>query len=185
MSDAYATARSGEWDKIAIRYGYTQFPPSANEHASLDAILNEARDKGIVLISDRDARAASGAHPLAHLWDSGANAVDELNRIMQVRAKALEGFSEQKIRFGVPMSSLEEVLAPVYLFHRYQLEAASKLVGGLNYTYAVRGDGAIVADIVPASEQRRALDAILKAIEPAALTVPERTGKLLPPHPPG
>ena len=183
LSDAYATG-IGEWDKIAIRYGYTQFAPSANEHASLDAILNEARDKGIVLISDRDARAASGAHPLAHLWDSGANAVDELNRIMQVRAKALEGFSEQKIRFDVPMSSLEEVLVPVYLFHRYQLEAASKLVGGLNYTYAVRGDGATVADIVPAAEQRRALDAILKTIDPSALTVPERILKLLPPHPP-
>ena len=184
LGDAYATG-IGEWDQIAIRYGYTQFAPGANEHASLDAILNEARDKGIVFISDRDARAASGAHPLAHLWDSGANAVDELNRIMKVRAKALEGFSEQKIRFGVPMSSLEEVLAPVYLFHRYQLEAASKLVGGLNYTYAVRGDGAPIADIVPAAEQRRALDAILKTIEPSALTVPERILKLLPPHPPG
>jgi hypothetical protein len=189
LSDAYATG-IGEWDKIAIRYGYTQFAPaansanSANEHASLDAILNEARDKGIVFISDRDARAASGAHPLAHLWDSGANAVDELNRIMQVRARALESFSEQKIRFGVPMSSLEEVLAPVYLFHRYQLEAASKLVGGLNYTYAVRGDGATVADILPAAEQRRALDAILKTLDPSALTVPERILKLLPPHPP-
>ncbi len=184
LGDAYATG-IGEWDHIAIRYGYTQFAPGANEHASLDAILNEARDKGIVFISDRDARAASGAHPLAHLWDSGANAVDELNRIMKVRAKALEGFSAQKIRFGVPMSSLEEVLAPVYLFHRYQLEAASKLVGGLNYTYAVRGDGAPIADIVPAAEQRRALDAILKTIEPSALTVPERILKLLPPHPPG
>jgi hypothetical protein len=189
LSDAYATG-IGEWDKIAIRYGYTQFAPaansanSANEHASLDAILNEARDKGIVFISDRDARAASGAHPLAHLWDSGANAVDELNRIMQVRARALESFSEQKIRFGVPMSSLEEVLAPVYLFHRYQLEAASKLVGGLNYTYAVRGDGATIADILPAAEQRRALDAILKTLDPSALTVPERILKLLPPHPP-
>jgi hypothetical protein len=183
LSDAYATG-IGEWDKIAIRYGYTQFAQGVDEHASLDAILNEAHDKGIVFISDRDARAAGGAHPLAHLWDSGSNAVDELNRIMQVRAKALDGFSEQKIRFGVPMSSLEEVLAPVYLFHRYQLEAASKIVGGLNYTYAVRGDAATVTDIVPAAEQRRALDAILKTLEPSALTVPERILKLLPPHPP-
>jgi hypothetical protein len=176
LSDAYATG-IGDWDKIAIRYGYSQ-------QANLNAILDEARDKGIVFISDRDARSPAGAHPLAHLWDSGSNAVDELNRIMQVRAKALEGFSEQKIRFGAPMSTLEEVLAPVYLFHRYQLEAASKVVAGLNYSYAVRGDGETVAEILPAAEQRRALDAILKTVDPAALTLPERILKLLPPHPP-
>lgn len=183
LNDAYATG-IGEWDKIAIRYGYSQFTAGANETAGLNAILNEARDKGMVYISDRDARAASGAHPLAHLWDTGANAVDDLNRVMQVRAKALAGFSEQKIRFGVPMSTLEEVLAPVYLFHRYQVEAASKFVGGLIYSYAVRGDGQTVAEIVPAAEQRRALEAILKTLDPAALTLPERILELLPPHPP-
>lgn len=182
LNSAYATG-IGEWDKIAIRYGYTQFAPGA-ETAGLAAILKEARDKGLLFISDRDARAVGGAHPLAHLWDSGANAADELNRVLQVRAKALAGFSAERIRFGAPMSTLEEVLAPVYLFHRYQLEAASKVVGGLNYSYAVRGDGQVVADIVPAAEQRRALDALLKTIEPAALTVPEAILKLLPPHPP-
>ena len=183
LNDAYATG-IGDWDKIAIRYGYSQFAAGTDERAALNAILEEARVKGISYITDRDARAAGGAHPIAHLWDSGTNAADELNRAMAVRAKALEGFSEQKIRFGVPMSSLEEVLAPVYLFHRYQLEAATKVVGGLNYTYAVRGDGETVAEIVPAAEQRRALDAVLKTIEPAALAVPERILKLLPPHPP-
>ncbi|MEP6714419.1 MAG: zinc-dependent metalloprotease [Terriglobia bacterium] len=184
LNDAYATG-IGEWDKIAIRYAYSQFAPGTDEHVALNAILTEARDKGLNYITDRDARAASGASPIAHLWDSGANAVDELNRAMQVRAKALAGFSVEKIRSGFPMSTLEEVLAPVYLFHRYQLEAASKVVGGLNYTYAVRGDGQTVAEIVPAAEQRRALDALMKTLDPAALTVPERILKLIPPHPPG
>jgi Met-zincin/Domain of unknown function (DUF5117) len=184
LNDAYATG-IGEWDKIAIRYGYSQFPTGADERAALNAILDEARDKGLVFISDRDARAESGAHPVAHLWDSGPNAVDELNRVMLVRAKALAGFSEQKIRFDAPMSTLEEVLVPVYMFHRYQLEAATKVVGGLNYAYAVRGDGQTVAEIVPAAEQRRALDAVLKTLDPAALMLPERILKLLPPHPPG
>jgi hypothetical protein len=184
LSDAYATG-IGEWDKIAIRYGYTQFAPGADERLALNAILEEARGKGIAYISDRDARAAGGAHPIAHLWDTGPNAVDELNRIMKVRATALAGFSEQKIRFGAPLSTLEEVLVPVYMFHRYQLEAATKVIGGLNYSYAVRGDGQTVADIVPADEQRRALDAVLKTIDPPALAVPENILKLLPPHPPG
>jgi hypothetical protein len=183
LNDAYATG-IGEWDKIAIRYGYSQFAPGADERASLNAILNEARDKGMVYITDRDARAPGGAHPIAHLWDTGPNAVDELNRVMQVRARALAAFSEEKIRFGAPLSTLEEVLVPVYMFHRYQLEAATKVVGGLNYSYAVRGDGQTVAEIVPADEQRRALDAILKTLDPAALMLPETILKLLPPHPP-
>ena len=176
LNGAYATG-IGEWDKIAIRYGYSQ-------GVSLESILKEARDKGIPYITDRDARAAGGASPIGHLWDSGPNAADELNRVMKVRAKALAGFSEDKVRVGFPMSTLEEVLVPVYLFHRFQLEAASKVVGGLNYTYAVRGDGQTVADIVPAEEQRRALDALMTTLDPAALTLPESVLRLLPPHPP-
>jgi hypothetical protein len=176
LNEAYATG-IGDWDKIAIRYGYS-------EGVSLESILKEARDKGIPYITDRDSRAAGGASPIAHLWDSGPNAVDELNRIMKLREKALANFNEEKIRAGFPMSTLEEVLAPVYLFHRFQLEAASKVVGGLDYTYAVRGDGQTVAEIVPAAEQRRALDALMGTLDPAALTLPENILKLLPPHPP-
>ncbi len=183
LNDAYATGL-GEWDKLAIRWGYSQFAPGTNESAALSGILKEARDKGLEYITDRDARAAGGASPVGHLWDSGANAVDELNRVMQVRAKALAGFSEEKIRFGVPLRALEEVLVPVYMFHRYQTEAVAKLVGGLNYSYAVRGDGQTVAEIVPAAEQKRALEALMKTLDPAALAVPERILKLLPPHPP-
>ena len=184
LNDAYATG-IGEWDRIAIRYGYSQFPPGVDEHEALNGILDEARRKGMVFITDRDARAQGGAHPIAHLWDTGANAVDDLNRVMQVRAEALARFSEEKIRFGAPMSTLEEVLAPVYMFHRYQLEAAAKVIGGLNYTYAVRGDGETVAEMAPAAEQRRALDAVLKTLDPSALDIPERILRMLPPHPPG
>jgi hypothetical protein len=170
LSNAYASG-IGDWDKVAIRYGYSENPEP------LDA-------KGIPYITDRDARAPGGASPIGHLWDAGPNAVDELNRIMKLRAKALDNFSEQRIRFGVPMSTLEEVLVPVYLIHRYQLEAAAKVVGGLNYTYAVRGDGQTVAEIVAAEEQHRALEALMTTLDPAALTVPEHILRLLPPHPP-
>jgi hypothetical protein len=131
LSDAYAKG-IGEWDKIAIRCGYSQFPPGADEQKEIGSILSEAREKGLLYITDRDARAEGGANPVAHLWDTGANAADELNRIMKLRAAALNGFSAAKIRVGAPMSTLEEVLVPVYMFHRYQTEAAAKVVGGLN-----------------------------------------------------
>ena len=128
--------------------------------------------KGLLFISDGDSRPEGSAHPLSHLWDSGSNAVDELNRMMDVRATALENFSANAIRMGEPMSTLEDVLVPVYLLHRYQAEAASKVVGGLNYSYALRGDGQKITEHIPGAEQRRALDALLRTIKPETLTMP-------------
>jgi hypothetical protein len=107
--------------------------------------------------------------------------VDELNRMMSVRAAAMENFSANAIRMGEPISTLEDVLVPVFLLHRYQAEAASKVVGGLYYTYALRGDGQKIVEHVSGAEQRRALDALLATIKPATLTLPERLLKLMPP----
>ena len=180
LSKAYATG-VGEWDKMAINFGYREFPNSAEEHKELDAILRRATGRGLLFLSDSDARPEGSAHPLAHLWDSGSNPVDELNRMMDVRAKVLDRFSANNIRVGDPMSSLEDVLVPVYLLHRYQAEAAAKVLGGLYYTYALRGDGQKVTGPVPGAEQRRALDALLRTIAPQSLTLPERILALLPP----
>lgn len=184
LSNAYATG-IGDWDKVAIRWGYSQFGSAGDNKGALDQILNEAHARGLRYITDRDSRPAGGASPIGHLWDNGANPIDELNRLMKVRAKALADFSESKIRFGFPLRNLEEVLVPVYLVHRYQVEAVSKIVGGLNYSYAVRGGPEEMAEIVAPAEQRRALEALLQTLTPAALTVPERILKLLPPNPPG
>ena len=180
LSNAYAKG-IGEWDKVAIDYGYRDFAPGTNEPQELDAILRRATAKGLMFISDGDSRPEGSAHPSSHLWDSGSNAVDELNRMLDVRSKAMENFSANAIRMGEPMSKLEDVLVPVYLLHRYQAEAASKVVGGLDYRYAVRGDGQKIAERVPGAEQRRALDALLKTIKPETLTLPERLLKLMPP----
>jgi hypothetical protein len=180
LSQAYATG-IGEWDKIAIAYGYQHFPPGTDEPKALDAILRNATQKGFLFMSDSDARPEGSAHPLAHLWDSGANPVDELNRMMEVRGRVLSRFSANNIRPGTPMSTLEDVLVPVYLLHRYQTEAAAKVLGGLFYTYAVRGDGQKITERIPAAEQRRAIDALLRTIRPETLTLPESVIALIPP----
>lgn len=180
LAHAYATG-IGEWDKVAIAYGYREFSRETDERQALNQILQDATARGLLFISDFDARPEGGAHPLAHLWDSGANAVDELNRMMDVRARVLDRFSANAIRPGDPMSSLEDVLVPVYLLHRYQAEAVSKVLGGLYYTYALRGDGQKVTESIPGAEQRRALDALLRTISPAALTLPQRLLALIPP----
>jgi hypothetical protein len=119
------------------------------------------------------------------VWDNGKNAVEELNRVMKVRAAALGRFGEKNIRPETPMATLEEVLVPLYLGHRYQVAAAVKTLGGLNYTYALRGDGQVIAELVPAAAQKAALEALLATITPEALTLPERVLKLIPPRPVG
>jgi hypothetical protein len=175
----------GEWDKVAIAWGYQDFAKGTDEAAALNTILTDATKKGLQFISDRDARAAGGLHPQAHLWDNGTDAVTELKEVMKVREKALSQFGEKNIRPGTPMAMLEDVLVPVYLFHRYQLEAVTKMVGGMYYTYALRGDGQIVTKALSKEEQLKALNAVIDCLDPKILALPENITKLIPPRPAG
>lgn len=181
FSEAYDVG-IGQWDKVAVAYGYQDFPEGVDERAELKKILQKSISDGLIFISDQDARPAGGAHPLAHLWDNGTDAADELNRVMRVRSAALSKFSENNIRQHVPFASLEEVLVPIYLFHRYQTDAASKLLGGLYYTYSVRGDGQAVTKMIPPADQHKALDALLGTLTPEALALPEKVLNLIPPR---
>ncbi|MGZ3950427.1 MAG: zinc-dependent metalloprotease, partial [Flavisolibacter sp.] len=184
ISNAYATG-IGDWDKISITWGYSDFAKGTNEQTALNKILTEAEHKGFLYIADQDARPAGGLHPYAHLWDNGSNAVDALQVAMKVRQKALQQFGENNIKKSTPMAFLEDVLVPVYLYHRYQLEAASKTVGGMNYNYALRGDGQMVTQPLSKDEQQRALNTITACIDPGFLMLPQRIVRLIPPRPQG
>ena len=184
LSSAYAV-NIGIWDKVAIDYGYRQFADNAAEQAGLDTILREATKTGLVYISDEDARPQGGAHPFAHLWDNGGDAADELVRILKIRAAALTRFGENAIPAGVPLAQLQDTLVPLYLLHRYQTEAAIKIIGGLDYRYQLRGDGQMNPAIVADEEQRKALRAVLKTLSAETLTLPEALLKFSPPRPPG
>ena len=184
LSNAY-DLKIGAWDKISITWGYQDFPAGANEAAALNKMLTDATKKGFQFISDRDARAAGGLHPYAHLWDNGKDPVTELNEMKKVRNVALAQFGEKNIRPGMPMALLEDVLVPVYLYHRYQLEAVIKSVGGLNYTYAMRGDGQLVTKALLKEAQLKALNAAIACIDPKFLLLPESIVQLIPPRPAG
>ena len=184
LSRAYGTS-IGEWDKRAILYGYQHFPEGTDERAALASILQENIAKGFHYITDSDARPPGSAHPGAHLWDTGKSAVDELNRMVQVRALALSRFGEKNIRTGAPMATLENVLVPVYLAHRYQAEAAAKLIGGVDYTYAARGDGQPTNQPLSAATQRAALAAVVQTLRPEFLELPDEIIRLIPPRAPG
>jgi len=184
VSDAY-TKGIGEWDKVAIRYGYAQLPEGADEAAALEKILEDARGRGLTFLSDQDARPPGSAHPQVHLWDNGTDAAAELQRVMDVRRVALRNFGEAAVRRGQPLATLEEALVPLYLHHRYQVEAAVKVVGGVSYEYAMRGDGLRPLQRVPAADQERALDAVLRTLSPAELALPAPLLQEIPPRPMG
>ncbi|HMW34231.1 MAG TPA: zinc-dependent metalloprotease, partial [bacterium] len=125
LDNAY-TSGIGAWDKVTVQFAYATFKDAASEREGLRAIIDQSRKQGLTYITDTDARPRGTAHPTAHLWDNGANAADELMRIMKIRAKALGNFSDRVIRIGEPNSTIEEVLVPIYLLHRYQTDAAAK-----------------------------------------------------------
>ena len=184
FSDAYDTG-IGEWDKRAVLYGYQDFPEGTDEQEALKRILMETLGSGLLFISDNDARPVGGAHPRAHLWDNGTNAVDELYRLEKLREVALQNFGAATIPDGTPMAYLEQVLVPLYLNHRYQVEAVSKLIGGVNYTYNMRGDGQMPPTPVSREEQERATEGILTTLEPEFLEIDKRIIELISPVPEG
>jgi len=176
----------GAWDNVSITYGYADFPEGINENQALNDILTDAyQTQGLSFISDQDARPQGGAHPRAHLWDNGTDAAVELDRVMKLREKALAQFGEKNIPLGAPLATLEEALVPVYFFHRYQTEAAVKVVGGLDYTYALRGDGQTPTAMISPATQQKALESILATVHPDALALPVSILELIPPRPLG
>jgi hypothetical protein len=175
----------GAWDKRTIIYGYQDFPEGTDEEAALLDILATNHKMGLQYISDQDARPAGGAHPLAHLWDNGASAAQELRRLSTIREVALNNFGAHNIPLHTPMATLENVLAPLFLAHRYQVEATAKVIGGVSYTYAANGDGQPINEMVDDEQQRDALAALLSTLDAGFLTLPESVIELIPPQPIG
>lgn len=184
LSKAYDD-KIGAFDKVIVTYGYQHFPDGTDEDKALYDIIQNSLKAGFTFLSDQDARPLGGAHPYAHLWDNGKDPADELNRVMEVRAVALKNFGERNIKAGAPMALLEEVLVPMYFFHRYQTEATAKVVGGLNYRYALRGDGQPVTELLTPQQELKAIEALLKTVQPSALALPESLLKIIPPRPLG
>ena len=184
LQKAY-TIGIGAYDRQAIKFGYSDFAPGTDEATALDAILRDSQRAGLLYLTDQDARPLGGASPTAHLWDNGTGPAAELDRMMAIRQKVLANFSTNALRPGAPLAEMEDVLAPMYLFHRYQVDATSKVIGGLDYTYAVKGDGQLITAFIDPAVQEQALAALLRTLAPSALVLPENLLALIPPRPPG
>ncbi|GAA4358053.1 zinc-dependent metalloprotease [Kangiella marina] len=179
LAKAYAEG-IGRWDIEAVRYGYAEFDAD-KEAEALREIVRDTSSKGLFFISDADARPQGGSQAEAHLWDNGADAAQELSRVLQVRQQALQNFGHANLKDGQPYSELAETLVPLYLFHRYQVEAAVKLLGGVHFEYSVKGDSYKPVRAVSKEQQDAALQMLLSTLTVEQLQLPDHIVKLIPP----
>ncbi|MBK9257373.1 MAG: zinc-dependent metalloprotease [Saprospiraceae bacterium] len=185
LSKAYDD-KIGIWDKRVVLYGYAEFAGNMNEKSELDKIIQETQNMGLLYLTDEDTRSPGSASPESHLWDNGNNALEEFERIVKVRKKAIEEFGLNSIPDGTPVSELEKVFVPVYFMHRYQMEALVKSIGGVHYSFPVKGE----SDIRPLKEvdvaqQKATLKTILNFVSAENLKIPESVKNFLYPSAPG
>ena len=180
LSNAYVQ-RIGEYDKLSVNWLYRQFPEGTDVPAALDEIAREGVEAGWIYMGHNNNNFIGAGHQYASVWDNGSNLVDHLKHEIRVRNIGLERFGSDVIREGEPLSTLEYVLLPLYMHHRFQLRSAAQSLGGADYRYALKGDGQTPITIIPGEEQRDALETILSAMTVDFLTIPERILEMLPP----
>ena len=183
LSDAYGVG-IGEWDKLSVRFAYSEYADPKVEAAELDRMLVEAEKKGMIFISDSDARPAHAAHPLGNLWDNGSDPLVELRHVMKVRQIALDQFDPTKLPVPTTSADIAQYYTPVYLHHRYQLNAVGKLIGGYYYSYGYSNVGS-ANQMVAVDTQLAAIDALLDTIRPEALQVSAKVQQAISPRPYG
>ncbi len=180
ISNPYTT-EIGSWDKRSVIWAYSEFKKGADENAELDKIMNETLKQGYEYIPD----IGGNAHPGSNQWETGKDPLAQMENILKVRRKVLDDFSEKAIPAGAPMATIEEVLVPIYLLHRYQVEAVAKAIGGLYFSHAVKNDGQTPTKMVAPAVQWQAFDLLMQTLSPQALALPDGLIAKIPPRPSG
>ena len=181
LSDAYGVG-IGEWDKLSVQFAYSQFSEGTNETEELDKLLQVAQANRMIFISDADARPSAAAHPLANLWDNGSDPIEQLRHVMKVRRVALERFDPNAMPAGTTTADVAQYFTPLYLHHRYQLQATGKIIGGYDYEYGYAGT-AKPKQMIPPERQKQAIQAMLSTIHPSKLMVSEKLLAAISPRP--
>ena len=181
IADAYAE-NIGDWDKVSVEYAYSDFPKTKNENNKLDKIINEAQKNGLYFLSDSDSRPVGSANPFSHLWDNGELPYKELNKLLKVRDLALKNIDLDNLIDGEPYDRIEDILVPIYMLHRYQIEAAAKAIGGVDYLYFVKNNNNDKVKFVDSKIQRKSLESLLSVLKPKNLVLPNNLFDILSPR---
>jgi hypothetical protein len=180
LSNAYVQ-RIGEYDKLSVNWLYREFPVGTDETQALATIAEQGVVDGLIYMGHTNNNFIGASHQYASVWDNGSNLVDHLKLEMRVREIGLERFGIDAIRTGEPMSTLEFVLLPLYMHHRFQLRAAIQSLGGADFRYALKGDGQIPFTIVEAEEQRDVLETVLSTLDIDFLALSPEIVQMIPP----
>ena len=184
LSQAYATS-IGKYDELVVRYAYSEFAPGTDETAALTGIVRQGLADHLLYIDDDDGRPLGAGHPLASLWDNGDDAPAMLRQQLAVRRAALDRFGLASLPNGQPLSLLEARLVPLYLHHRFQLQAAHEVDWRAVFHLCRQGAGAAGTHGRPARRAWRrpaaGADRGMETLDPAVLTLPQRILDLIPP----
>ena len=172
----------GEWDKVSVKYAYTDFSDSVDEEIELNKIIEEASNKGLHFLSDSDSRPVGSANPFSHLWDNGEFPYQELDKLLKVRSIALKNIDLENLKNGETYDRIEDIFVPIYMLHRYQIEATAKAIGGVDYLYFVKNSNNDKVKFVDASLQMRSLKSLLNTLNPKSLVIPDNLIDLLSPR---
>ena len=181
IADAYSE-NIGDWDKVSVEYAYRDFPNTKNENNELDKIINDAQKNGLYFLSDSDSRPVGSANPFSHLWDNGELPYKELNKLLKVRDLALKNIDLDNLIDGEPYDRIEDILVPIYMLHRYQIEAAAKAIGGVDYLYFVKNNNNDKVKFVDSKLQRKSLESLLSVLKPKNLVLPNNLFDILSPR---
>ena len=168
----------GEWDKLAVRYAYGVYE---DEAAGLAQVLKQGQAR--LFVTDNNAHGQNAAHAYGNLWDNGSDPIEELERITAVRKALLADLDYDHVAPGQPAARLQEVLVPVYLYHRFQIDATGKSLGGYTFPHVSGEAGRPVP--VTRERQQRALLLLLDTLNPDFLLLPAHLRDAIPPRPPG
>jgi len=181
IDDAYSR-NIGDWDKVTVRYAYTDFQENENEEIKLNQIIEEAVNKGLYFLSDSDSRPVGSANPFSHLWDNGEFPYKELNKLLKVRDLALKNIDLENLIDGEPYDRIEDILVPIYMLHRYQIESTAKAIGGVDYLYFVKNLNNDKVKFVNSKLQRESLKSLLNVLNPENLVLPNNLIEILSPR---
>ena len=181
IKEAYSK-NIGDWDKVSVKYAYSDLSNSKNEEIELNNIIESAIDNGLFFLSDSDSRPAGSANPYSHLWDNGEYPYEELSKLLKIRSIALKNLDLENLNFGEPYDKIEDILVPIYMLHRYQIEATSKAIGGVDYLYYVKNNRDDKIEFVDYNFQKKSLESLINVLKPKNLTLPKNLLEILSPR---